>query len=177
MDARSRWLQPLEWRENFWTAKMTERKHPRIDGRFACFRLRLGKSGIAGTGVFALEEIPSGLKVIEYTGELLTRQRLRRRAEESLRASGRAQHISIFLFNSYRGLDGDVGGSGAEKVNHSCDPNTAVRKVRGHILYFSKRRIRKGEEVTIDYRLHPAAVRIACRCGAANCRGTINRKA
>jgi len=123
-----------------------------------------------------LENIPRGRKVIEYTAEMLNRQRRRQRAEQDSRTGAGVKHISIFRLNSYRSIDGDVGGSGAEKVNHSCDPNTAVRKIRGHILFFSKRRIQKGEEVTIDYRVRADAIRIECRCGAANCRGTINRK-
>jgi SET domain-containing protein len=149
----------------------------RIQERFANFRLRFGKSRIAGTGVFALEEIPPGRKVIEYTGEILNRRRRRERFEERARTGADARHFSIFRVDSYRSVDGDVGGSGAEKINHSCDPNTAARKIRRHILYFSKRRIRKGEEVTIDYRVRADARRVKCRCGAANCRGTINRKA
>jgi uncharacterized protein len=155
---------------------MTHSARPQIQERFANFRLRLGRSGIAGTGVFALEEIPRGRKVIEYTGKMLNRRQRRKLAEERARTGADARHISVFQLNSYRSIDGDVGGSGAEKVNHSCDPNTAVRKIRGHILYFSKRRIRKGEEVTIDYRVRPDAIRIECRCGAANCRGTINSR-
>jgi uncharacterized protein len=154
---------------------MPPQEHSRIESRFAKFSLRTGRSAIQGTGVFALEDIPCGRKVIEYTGEVLNRPQMRRRVRRNFGPGG-SQHISLFMLNAHRAVDGDVGGSGAEKVNHSCDPNTAVRKIRGHILYFSKRRIRRGEELTIDYRIRPDAVRIECRCGAANCRGTLNRK-
>jgi hypothetical protein len=52
---------------------------PRIDPRLACFRLRLGRSGIHGWGVYAAERIPARHKVIEYTGERISRRETRRR--------------------------------------------------------------------------------------------------
>jgi SET domain-containing protein len=40
----------------------------------------------------------------------------------------------------------------------------------------SKRRIRKGDELTVDYHFEKDIEDIPCKCGAANCRGTINLK-
>ena len=82
----------------------------------------------------------------------------------------------IFPLNRYWSVDPAVGGSGAEFVSHSCDPNLKTRIIGEHILFFSRRRIRKGEELSLDYKLGPKAVRIPCRCGSPHCRGTINRK-
>jgi hypothetical protein len=52
----------------------------------------------------------------------------------------------------YWQIDGVIGGSGAEYINHSCAPNLRSRLVRGHILSFSTRPIARGEELTVDYR-------------------------
>src|ERR1039457_4088264 len=52
---------------------------PRIDPNFAPFKLRLGRSGIHGLGVYAAEPIPARHKVIEYTGERISRRETRRR--------------------------------------------------------------------------------------------------
>jgi SET domain-containing protein len=38
----------------------------------------------------------------------------------------------------------------------------------------SKRAIRRGEELTIDYRFDKKVERVPCRCGAKACRGVIN---
>jgi hypothetical protein len=38
----------------------------------------------------------------------------------------------------------------------------------------SKRAIRKGEELTVDYRFDKHIERVPCRCGAEKCRGVIN---
>jgi hypothetical protein len=44
---------------------------PRIKPKYARFRLRLGRSGIHGFGVYAREEIPARRAVIEYSGRPL----------------------------------------------------------------------------------------------------------
>jgi uncharacterized protein len=118
-------------------------------------------------GVFAEEAIPAKRKVIEYTGEKISRKETKRRSDE------RPLHY-LFTLDNYWTIDGAVGGSGAELINHSCDPNlwTVIRS--GHILYMSKRAIRAGEELTVDYHFGKDVERVECRCGAAKCRGTIN---
>ena len=141
---------------------------PRIDPRFACFRLRLGPSDIHRWGVYAEEFIPARRKVIEYTGERCNRR------ESKKRAGGKLNYL--FTLDSYWCLDGAVGGSGAEFINHSCDPNIFARVQSGHILYMSKRDIRPGEELTVDYHFDKDVERVPCTCGAERCRGTINVK-
>jgi SET domain-containing protein len=76
--------------------------------------------------------------------------------------------------DAYWTLDGAVGGSGAEIINHSCDPNLRASIQHGHILYFSKRPIALGEELTVDYRFPGDIEPVRCYCGAQNCRGEIN---
>lgn len=139
---------------------------PRIDSQYACFRLRVGPSRIHRWGVFAEEWIPPRHKVIEYTGERISRREAKRRSQRPC--------VYLFELNSYWCVDGAVGGSGAELINHSCDPNLYAVILKGHILYMSKRAIAPGEELTIDYRLDHDADPAPCRCGAPNCRGTIN---
>jgi len=117
---------------------------PSIDPRYANFRLEIRQSKIHQRGVYALEPIPARRKVIEYTGERLNRRDAKRRDRGSV--------TYLFSVDDYWTLDGAVGGSGAEIINHSCDPNLRANVVKGHILYFSKRAIRAGEELTIDYR-------------------------
>jgi SET domain-containing protein len=143
-------------------------KSPRIDERYACYRMEIRPSKIHRFGVYALERIPPNRKVIEYTGEKISRR------ETKIRGSGRFTYL--FSLDSYWTLDGAVGGSGAEIINHCCDPNLRTIILRGHILYMSKRAIRPGEELTVDYRFSDDIERVKCCCGAKNCRGEINFK-
>jgi SET domain-containing protein len=141
---------------------------PRIDERYACYRLAIRESKIHRFGVYAMEPIPANRKVIEYTGERISRR------ETKLRGSGR--YTYLFALDTYWTLDGAVGGSGAEIINHSCEPNLRSSIQQGHILYLSKRAIRRGEELTVDYRFSDDIERVRCACGARNCRGEINLK-
>ncbi len=144
-------------------------KKPEINPRYACFKLCVAGSSIHRWGVYAGEPIPANKKVMEYTGERISRKETKRRAELS-------DLIYLFTVNSYWCLDGSVGGSGAEYVNHSCAPNIRAWVCKGHILYMSLREIRKGEELTLDYNFGKDADKVLCRCGTASCRGTINVK-
>ena len=124
------------------------------------------RSKIHRWGVYADEDIPRNRKVIEYTGERISRR------ETKIRASRPLNYV--FTLDSYWSLDGSVGGSGAEFINHCCDPNLESRMYYGHIIYFSKRAIKKGEELTVDYHFAADEELVKCYCGAKNCRGTIN---
>jgi tetratricopeptide (TPR) repeat protein len=137
-----------------------------INPLHARFRLIVRPSPIHRMGVFADEPIPAGRKVIEYTGERVGRREGKRRWDPS--------RSYLFLVDSYWRIDGAIGGSGAELINHSCEPNLRARLVRGHILYYSHLKIGRGEELTIDYKYSPDLRPIPCHCGAATCRGTMN---
>ncbi len=138
-------------------------KTPRLDPKFICFSVEIRPSKIHRYGVYALEPIPANRKVIEYTGERCNRKETNRR--------GQGKHTYLFSVDDYWALDGSVGGSGAEIINHCCDPNLVSRVMRGHILYMSLRKIRKGEELTVDYHFSYSADKTPCTCGADKCRG------
>lgn len=139
---------------------------PIIDERYTAFRLVARRSPIHRWGLFAAEFIPKGRKIIEYTGEKISRRETKIRAERPLNY--------LFTLNSYWCIDGSVGGSGAEYINHSCNPNCRAWICKGHILYMSARDIYPGEELTIDYHFDKDVEKVPCACGAPNCRGTIN---
>jgi SET domain-containing protein len=139
-------------------------RFPKIDPKFCCFRLRISRSKIHGRGIYAAQNIPPKRKVIEYTGEKIS----------IMEAGQRRNTLYLFVLNDRWMIDGAVRGSGAELINHSCAPNLVTRIVRGHILYVSRRLIRKGEELTVDYNYDDTDETMCCFCGAPNCRGTIN---
>jgi SET domain-containing protein len=141
---------------------------PAIDQRYACFRLKIKKSRIHRYGVYAAERIPPNRKVLEYTGERLNRYQAKRR--------DRGDVTYLFAVDAYWTIDGAVGGSGAEIINHSCEPNLISRVMKGHILYLRLRTIEPGEELTIDYNFAYSKDRTRCVCGSPKCRGTIEKK-
>jgi uncharacterized protein len=139
---------------------------PEINPDFACFRLSVKPSKIHRWGVYAEQNIPRGRKVIEYVGERISRRETKIRAARPLNY--------IFTLDDYWSIDGSVDGSGAQYINHCCEPNTEARILKGHILYITKRAIRKGEEITVDYHFDRDVETVPCRCGVPTCRGTIN---
>lgn len=148
--------------------------HRNVKPQFTIWQLGIRRSPIQGLGLFADEDIPNGRKVIEYTGERITWRETLKRFAKIWQSRNRTKRLCLFRLNRRWVLDGAVGGSGAEFINHRCAPNLRSRRVRGHIYFFSRRPIRKGQELTLDYRFPKAAVRVACRCGSPACRGTIN---
>ncbi len=140
---------------------------PQINPKFCNFQLEVRPSKIHRWGVFALEAIPKGRKVMEYTGEMVSRKEGKRRAESN-------EIHCLFTIDSYWYIDGAVGGSGAEFVNHCCDPNLESRILKRHVLYFALRDIAAGEELLLDYHFGKNQERVKCGCGSPKCRGWIN---
>jgi uncharacterized protein len=137
------------------------------------YHLSLRRSKIHRFGVFAGQDIPAKIRVIEYAGERISRRETRRRFLEGSPGRSRKQ-IYLARWDNYWSIDGAVGGSGAELINHSCDPNMRFWRWRGKLWLRSLRKIRAGEELRYDYHFESDADRVPCHCGSAKCRGTIN---
>jgi uncharacterized protein len=144
-----------------------------VDARWSRFRLRIRRSRLDRYGVFACESIPAGRLVIEYTGRHLSRRSYMREFAPLFRYRA-PKRIYVMALTAHHFIDGAVNGSGAECINHSCDPNLSIRRIHGHLLMFSRRRVAAGEELTFDYQLIREAPPVWCRCGSPLCRGTLN---
>jgi hypothetical protein len=138
--------------------------------------IRAASSGIHGRGVYARTAIPDGTRVIEYTGERITKPEALRREQQRLvrQARGGDDSVYIFVLNQRHDLDGRKTSNIARLLNHSCAPNCKTENLRGHIWITARRDIAEGEELTFDYgysykewRIHP------CRCGTPRCVGFI----
>jgi tetratricopeptide (TPR) repeat protein len=143
------------------------RKRAVINQDVAGYRLSVGPSRIHRFGVFADEEIPANARVIEYTGE---------RAGRSSWVKRTANRSYLLWMSKYWGIDGSVGGSGAELINHCCEPNCVFERKRGRAWVRSLRAIAAGEELLLDYHFPKDSVPTPCYCGVVTCRGTINMK-
>lgn len=141
--------------------------------------IRRGASNIHGRGVYARRSIPAETRIVQYTGERITKAESRRRERLRKERARRGFDGSVYIFelNSRYDLDGRVGGNISRDINHSCSPNCRAELIRGRIWIIAKRKIAPGEELTFDYgypfrewRDHP------CRCGARKCVGFIVNK-
>jgi hypothetical protein len=155
---------------------MRRSAHPsRSEG--ACPLIRVRRSKIHGSGVFAARAIPRGAHVIEYVGERVSH------AEADRRYEGRPlndAHTFLFTVDERTVVDAGVGGNEARFINHSCKPNCETEVTRGRIWVRARRRILPHEELSYDYCIGrdaddpPDVDEIyGCRCGAPRCRGTM----
>ncbi|HEY7295903.1 MAG TPA: SET domain-containing protein-lysine N-methyltransferase [Dehalococcoidia bacterium] len=123
-------------------------------------------SGIEGRGLFAVAPIATGELVAIKGGHIIDRATLDANA--------------ALIGDSYIQIADDAFLAPLEPeevepvmlfLNHSCEPNVGVR---GNVLFVAMRPIAPGEELTIDYAMiDDEDYELPCRCGHANCRGTI----
>ena len=135
------------------------------------------RSKVHGLGVFAVRPIKKRTRVIEYLGERISHAVADRRYDDH---DENDNHT--FLFNVDRGLviDAGVEGNDARFINHSCEPNCESVIEHRRVYIEAVRDIAPGEELSYDYQIGrergdpPNVDQIyACRCGSAECRGTM----
>lgn len=127
--------------------------------------LRVGPSGITGRGLFAGCAIARRAKIGEFEGEIISIAEARRRA-------ARLRIVAIVELER-KAIDARGMAGGFRFINHSCEPNTFMRRTRERAEFYALRDIRAGEELTVDYEESHHEGRLACRCGAAACRRRI----
>lgn len=144
------------------------------DIRISQEEIELRHSPVHGLGAFATRSMPPGHLVGVYEG---------RRYDPNSESSGHHGVELVYVFGLSDGtlIDGADGGNATRHINHSCEPNCQACEEDGddgelRIVIRTKRRIRAGEELFIDYRLDvgdsdPAD--FPCHCGSPRCRGTM----
>lgn len=131
-------------------------------------KLEVRDTGRTGRGVFAKENIRKNEVLSIHGGYIITR------AEEdalSEKYSDQGTQISEEFVISSKDIDEDDG-----YFNHSCNPNAGYK---GQIFLAAMRKIRGGEEVTLDYGMvlyqskYAKRYKIECLCSSRNCRKII----
>lgn len=155
--------------------------------------LQIFKTEHRGWGLRSHDVIAEGEFVDTYRGEILTEREAQRRGRDESRKN-------VYFFNldkfsdeipaGERGyvIDGELMGSPARFINHSCDPNLkvfAVSLIRGNprvykLAFFAIRDIAPLEELTFDYQAgldsgdttsqNENKNSTRCLCEAENCR-------
>lgn len=139
--------------------------------------IRVRRSRIHGTGVFAAAPMPKGARIIEYAGERVSHAEAERRYRSR---DPNDNHTFLFTVDARTVIDAAVGGNPSRFINHGCAPNCEAVIEDKRIYIEALRDIGRGEELSYDYRIGRDAddppdidTIYRCRCGADRCRGTM----
>ncbi len=123
------------------------------------------KSRIAGWGVYAAAPINKNKRILQYTGEKISAAEADRR-EHRYQAKGQ---IWCFTLNRRWYRDGNVDGSTARFINHSCAGNCYSEVVGDVVWIRASKNIPKGQELSYDYNTGgEAGLRCRCKPGCRN---------
>ena len=135
------------------------------------------ESALHGLGVFALQRIAKGARIIEYLGERISHTEADRRYQHK---DARDNHTFLFIVDAQTVIDAGVDGNEARFVNHACEPNCESVIEDRRVFVDAIRTIEPGEELTYDYQIQREAddppdidAIFACHCGLPGCRGTM----
>jgi len=132
-----------------------------------------------GWGVRARQSIAKHNFILEYTGEICSKEEFERRMLVRYKIDN--HHYCLAMDNKMM-IDAHRAGSECRFVNHSCSPNCEMQKwtVRGlpRMGLFALKDILPGEEICYDYNfsLFNTDQGQECKCGAKDCRGIIGGK-
>ena len=139
--------------------------------------IRVGRSRIEGTGVFAKRKIPRGTRIVEYVGARVPVSKCLVEISE-----GKPASIYAFRLNDSILIDGAVGGNESRFIIHSCEPNCEAYVFDDKAYIYAMRDITRGEELTFDYQLQRTITsrvskkdkeQYPCHCGSPHCRGSM----
>src|SRR5207248_2553613 len=101
-------------------------------------QIEVRESGVHGRGVYAVQFIPEGTHVIEYTGE--------RVSWEAAPDDDDDPHTFNFGLESGDVINPEVGGNDARWINHPCNPNCKAVKEDARIFIYPLRDIHPGKK-------------------------------
>lgn len=122
------------WSRIFFTIVIEARKETNTKYKV---QVRRSKTGL---GLFAMEPIPKGKKIIEYVGNVLTNE-----------PDDATNGLYIFNINKKVDIDGAPRWNTARYMNHSCRPNAESDTYKDHVWIKSRKKIMLGDEITYDY--------------------------
>lgn len=147
---------------------LKEENHQVVNGIYDHLEIR--PSRIHGNGIFTNVGIPSKTLLMCYEGEIIGKCVSDKR-EKSYISHG-IKSVYMFKVDEDKIIDATMMGNKARYINHSCIPNcySITDSVKKTVLYFTKRKVMRGEELTIDYNYSEKDVNEICNCGSRRCR-------
>ncbi|CAG9535102.1 unnamed protein product [Cercopithifilaria johnstoni] len=137
--------------------------------------LEVFDAGEKGYGLQCCELIKKGRFVIEYIGEVIGPDEVKKRQSDTnyvltIKEIFRSDHTEVTY------IDPSVRGNQSRFINHGCNPNLVMILVRYgtpqvHVGLFALRDIPAYEELTYDYGANSSEFCLKkCLCGSMNCR-------
>ena len=124
------------------------------------FKLVKVKRGLAGLGLFAGEDIKKGETIIEYIGNILTKEE----------AEAKVNSQYLFEVSRNKTIDGTPRWNIARYCNHACEEvaNAESDVKKGRVFISALKNIKEGAEIVYDYGEEFVKEHIAhgCRCRA-----------
>ena len=120
-----------------------------------------------GLGVFAKKIFLKEEFILKFDGPLLDYDAVNGENTNSYHAHYCIQIDKRSYIGAGWGID--------DYVNHSCDPNSGIKKIADNFILIALRDIILGEEITFDYSTYMDENNweMDCNCGSQNCRGRI----
>jgi SET domain-containing protein len=116
---------------------MLKKKKSKFEPGNFHFKVKRTKTGL---GLFAMDEIPKGKCIIEYTGRVIS-------SKEEYTINSKY----LFEVTPRITIDGSMRSNKARYINHSCRPNAEIQIWYKRVWVMAKRKIKAGEEITYDY--------------------------
>lgn len=107
-------------------------------------RVEVKRSKIHGKGLFAVDALKENTCIGEYTGKIEEADESEQDVECCFKV-----HCTDFAINKKEVIQGT---GHLIFTNHSKRPNCVARIHRRRIHFYTKRRVAKGDELTIDYK-------------------------
>ena len=114
------------------------------------------KRTATGLGLLTMLPVRAGQRLIEYVGPIVT--------TDVVEASRRKY---FFRIDERYAVDGSARSNIARYINHSCRPNAEALIYGRRVWIYSKRAIRAGDQITLDYGeeyLNAHMSQVACKC-------------
>lgn len=130
-------------------------------------KVGIKNSKVEGKGMFANEDINEGETIIKWGGKFVTENEAKKLAKEN--------SVVIQIDDDLWSVENRKKGKDYF-INHSCDSNLWMKDGRTLI---AKRKIKKDEEINIDYALFEKENYVAkweCNCGSEKCRKKVTGK-
>jgi len=119
-----------------------------------------------GQGLFTTRQIPVGVPITEFKGDIKT-------LDELPEDSSMYLQIGPNWFLAPTGTK-----EGADYINHSCDPNCTIHVVGNRAILYSLYVVPKNTELTFDYSTTSTDTydmwKMNCQCGSYKCRRLIS---
>jgi SET domain-containing protein len=133
------------------------------------FPIEVKKSKVAGNGAFALKAIKAKKKLGNMAGEIISYKEAQRRVKNQ----PHGELLMVEFDDEPIALDASKNRNALSYINHSCQPNTYMRRAYRKVEFYTLQPVKKGEELSCDYGETHHEGELPCKCGAKNCRGYI----